>query len=624
MHQMHAEAVDNAGGRGVSGFIEFAVTAVTNPPPGSNAVPIVTWMQPSNGAAFALGSPILLKANAADSDGTLSSIDFLAGTNLLRRLSGTLTNGVYSFMWSNAPAGTHQLQAVAGDNLGQRGYSAIVEVNVSGDTNVPPNNLAPVISWIQLTNGSSFPGSPILLTAQATDADGTVSYVDFYATPTNQPSTTVNLGRVFGPHTNNLYSLSWSNVSAGAFHLQAVAGDNLGQRGYSAIVEVNVGGGTNVPPTTNMWPIVTWISPTNGAAFAAGTPILLKLSVSDSDGAVTNLNILDYTRILWRFSGPLTNGIYTFNWTNAAIGSHSLRAIALDNNGASGQSVPVQIVVGGGGGGMVDLGIVQPSTIGHAFFDPNLVPPYNMPRSVNDFLVDQDQSSGGGGVLGGVSVNWDTNSQFKLTVAAPNGMKFLVNVPAGRHVKFGGFLWWESTRGGFSAPGDVTATFTDLEGTAPLFGESDSVLSDSHGFFGFVDLESSGVSNNFSFTSITLTGTVEPIYTGNGSENYVPHLESSMYLTYSTTATNDPGSFVSIAPVYPAPIIRLVSTLPGTGVSLVVYGQAGRTYIVECSPDTATWTAISSGVMPAMGSMPISDASAATVASRFYRVVELP
>ena len=48
--------------------------------------------------------------------------------------------------------------------------------------------------------------------------------------------------------------------------------------------------------------------------------------------------------------------------------------------------------------------------------------------------------------------------------------------------------------------------------------------------------------------TLRLTGTVEPQYTGNGTENYTPHLESSMQLYYSTTATNDPGSFVSIMP----------------------------------------------------------------------------
>src|SRR5258708_28860374 len=88
----------------------------------------------------------------------------------------------------------------------------------------------------------------------------------------------------------------------------------------------------------------------------------------------------------------------------------------------------------------VEIGTVQSSTIGHAFLNPNfLLPPGSPPRpsSVVDYLVDQDQSSGGGGVLPSVSVNWDTNTQFVLTVSAPPGQKFHVHVPASEAGGFG-------------------------------------------------------------------------------------------------------------------------------------------------------------------------------------------
>jgi hypothetical protein len=130
----------------------------------------------------------------------------------------------------------------------------------------------------------------------------------------------------------------------------------------------------------------------------------------------------------------------------------------------------------------VDVGTVQTTTIGHAFFNPNLLPdpfPPIMPSSVVNYLVDQDQSSGGGGVLPSVSVNWDTNTQFVLTVSAPPGQKFLVHVPAGRAVGFGGFLWWESTRGGFSPPGPVAIRFGGLEGTPPAKARSGGSIASS-------------------------------------------------------------------------------------------------------------------------------------------------
>ncbi len=893
IHQVHAEALDDAGAQGVSATAQIAVTNVP-----VSIVPIVTLIQPTNNAVFVTGTSIILTASATDSDGTISFVEFFSNTNSLGQVNGLSTNGLYQLAWTNAPVGMFQLRAEAVDNAGSRGVSASVQVSVSGVV-----NLAPVISWVYPTNGVSLPGNPILLTAQATDPDGVASYVDFYATPTNQPSVTAYLGRILGPHTNSLYSILWSNATPGSFHLQAVAGDNLGLRGYSQIIEVMVGGGTNPPPTnctfalshsnathsavlgtgavsvvtqtncgwevyssnswihvlppslhigsdpvvyfvdanlgttrtglvridgqnfgvtqsgagtnsppTNAWPVVSWFLPTNGSSFAAGSSILLRAIASDSDGTLGIVDFLAGTNLLGRVpattngtysfmwsnapagtfqlhaeavdnigergasasvqivvgggtnppptnctfalshsnathsavlgtgavsvvtqtncgwevyssnswihvlppslhigSDPVvyfvdanlgttrtglvridgqnfgvtqsgagtnspptnawpvvswflptngssfaagssillraiasdsdgtlgivdflagtnllgrvpatTNGTYSFMWSNAPAGTFQLHAEAVDNIGERGASASVQIVVGGGGGGMVDVGIVPVSTIGYP--NPSLFPS----NGVVNYLIDQDQSSGGGGVLPGLPVNWDTNSHFKLTVAAPTGMKFAVNVPPGRVARFGGFLWWESSRGGFSGAGGVSATFTDVEGIAPTFYQSDSALSDSHGFFGFSDLESSGITNSFSFTSITLTGTVTPQYTGNGTENYVPHLESSLQIHYSTTQTNDPGSFVSIIPAGPHPMIRMLSASPVSGVVLLVSGRPGVTHVVECSTDTVTWIPISSRVMPPMGSMIVSDGSAPALDSRFYRVVEIP
>jgi len=356
---------------------------------------------------------------------------------------------------------------------------------------------------------------------------------------------------------------------------------------------------------------------------------VLTASASDPDGTITLVDFLAGTNLLRRIFGPLTNGVYNFAWSNAPVGSFSLRAEAVDNRGARSASPTVQIVVSvtnvppTNNVAPVDLGIVVASTIGHAVFND---PPTNFPPSttVADFLIDQDQSSGGGGVLPAVSVNWDTNSQFQLTVAAPAGVRFVVAAPPGSTVKFGGFLLWESTRAGASDLGPVTAHYTDLEGTAPEFSQNNSVLSDSHGYFGFIDLESTGVTNSFSFTALTLTATVPPQYTGNGTENYLPHLECSLQLYYSTTDAEDPGSFVSMVPTGPLPIIRMTGASPERGVDLVAYGRPGRTHIVECSTNTASWITIGSGVMPPSSAIKLRDASATTVGSRFYRVVELP
>jgi hypothetical protein len=267
---------------------------------------------------------------------------------------------------------------------------------------------------------------------------------------------------------------------------------------------------------------------------------------------------------------------------------------------------------------------IEVTDIGHLF---NTDGATNGPRSslVQDLLIDQNRSSGGGAELPDISVNWDTNSQFAITVAAPAGRKFAVEVPAGASVGFAGYLWWESTHGGFSPSGTAAVHFENLEGMAPDFSGATTVLSDSHGFFGFQNLEGTRVSNRFAFTSMTLTGFVRPAFTGNGSEDYIPHLESVLRLFYSTTETNDPGNFVFIVPTGPMPLIQLIGISPETGVELMVYGKPRLTHVVECSGDSVVWTQIASGLMPPAGSMHVRDASKTSAAiSRFYRVIELP
>jgi hypothetical protein len=275
----------------------------------------------------------------------------------------------------------------------------------------------------------------------------------------------------------------------------------------------------------------------------------------------------------------------------------------------------------------VDIPPIEVTTIGHLSSSSNSVPgSTNGTQSgyfVHNYLIDQGHVSDGGGVLPDVSVNWDTNTQFTITVTAPAGKKFAVEVPPGSRVGFAGFLWWESTRGGFSPGGTAAVHFENLEGTAPEFSGATPVLSDSHGFFGFMDLEGTTVTNRFAFTSLRLTGSVTAKFTGNGTENYTPHLGSSMHLYCSTPGTDDPGQFVFIVPASPLPLIQMMGVSSTSGVDLTVYGTPGRTHVVECSPDTVTWREIASGVIPSSGSMQVRDATTTPhTGGRFYRTVE--
>src|SRR5205085_1851416 len=126
------------------------------------------------------------------------------------------SNSLYNFFWTNAPAGKFELHAEADGKTGAHGItdSAQIVVNSGGNTNPPPATNV-VVALIRPMNGSSFAaGSSIQLTARATDSDGTVSYVDFFANA-------MNLGRVFTTPSNSLYNFFWTNAPAGNFELHA-------------------------------------------------------------------------------------------------------------------------------------------------------------------------------------------------------------------------------------------------------------------------------------------------------------------------------------------------------------------------------------------------------------------
>ena len=270
--------------------------------------------------------------------------------------------------------------------------------------------------------------------------------------------------------------------------------------------------------------------------------------------------------------------------------------------------------------GLVNLGTVLVSNLGHRFLSFPLPGFPSRSSSVVDLFVDQDHESNGGASLPSVSINWDTNSQFVLRVAAPLGRKFLVQVPEGAWARFDGFLWWESTRGGFSPYGTAVVTLEGLEGASPDFSDSSPTLSDSHGYFGFMDVTSSSFAGQLTFTAIRLVGTVTPQFTGNGTEHYVPHLNSTLSVVYATSQTNDPGRFVSIVPIVPPPGIQVLPPLPGGCATVSLSGPEGRMVVVECSEDLLHWIPISTNVAPCT----VIDHTGTNAPRRFYRTLELP
>ena len=97
-----------------------------------NNAPSVNITQPTENQFFNPNSNINITATAADTDGTISKVQFYEGSNLL----GTVTASPYSFTWNNVPSGNYTLTAVATDDAGSSTTSAAVNIVVNVSSGV--------------------------------------------------------------------------------------------------------------------------------------------------------------------------------------------------------------------------------------------------------------------------------------------------------------------------------------------------------------------------------------------------------------------------------------------------------------------------------------------------------
>ena len=189
--------------------------------PTTNQPPTVAITSPTGGSTFTAGSNVTVTAAANDSDGTVSRVDFFAGTTQI----GSDTTAPYSATWANVAAGTYTLTAKAVDNDGASTTSATVSIQVTAATNQPPT-----VSLTAPSNGATYAApATASLTATASDADGTVARVEFY-----------NGTTLLNSDTTSPYSYSWTNVAAGTYSLRAVAYDNAGASANSTTVTITV------------------------------------------------------------------------------------------------------------------------------------------------------------------------------------------------------------------------------------------------------------------------------------------------------------------------------------------------------------------------------------------------
>ncbi len=286
------------------------------------APPTVSITAPAQGAIVgtAPASPTLSATAAGGDGGIITKVEFYSGATLL----GTVTAAPYNYVWSNRPAGSYTVTAVAydtgptGAGIAQSTTSAPVTFSVS----LP--NVSPSVALTAPASGAVYSTAPaaIVLNASASDSDGTISKIEFY-----------NGTTLLGTDTASPYTWTWNSVPAGTYSLKARAYDNKGATTDSSVATVRV----------NAAPTVSLTSPAAGAVVNAPGPVSLAAAAHDGDGSISQVRFYANGALLG--NGTLSGSSYTFSWSGVAAGAYLLTAQATDSNGAVTTSAPVSVTV---------------------------------------------------------------------------------------------------------------------------------------------------------------------------------------------------------------------------------------------------------------------------------------
>ncbi len=313
----------------------------------SNASPLVSFDTPMDGANYPVGSNIYVLVNAEDTDGTINQVDLYLDDVLVR------TERMIPYEWgldtqddtplTGLSAGTYYLKAVAQDNVGASSESTIV-FTVGDQQNIPPS-----LQFLNPTNGQRFDeNETVTVNIAADDTDGEVTEVRLYRD--NQLVNTDN---------SSPYQWTLSNLPLGTAILRAVAIDDRGvsnERTITIYVD---------PLTQNASPTVSFVAPQANASFPQGTDVAVEVTASDADGTIASVDLyVDGQFVRADGQAPYTwsVGEGDSQLSNLSIGTHTLQAIATDNESATSQQTISFTITASGSSTAPTVAFVTPLT----------------------------------------------------------------------------------------------------------------------------------------------------------------------------------------------------------------------------------------------------------------------
>jgi hypothetical protein len=313
-------------------------------------VPMVTIVSPdpadldADGVAdttVRIQSPLMLGVDASDPDGTIASVEVRVNGATIGSATPWQQVGRYAISYTPTLLGVHDVLFVVTDNLGNQSFAAASYRVVAG--------FSPTVDIVSPPVGGTYlPGTSLPVQVQASDADGLVTNVDYYLN---------------GVRVAQTASAPWrTNIqlpSTGVYTLEAVATDNSGNRTVSAPRIVTAG------PLDNTTPRVVMSHPLplgNGDVVndvSVASSMYLNAQATDPDGSIVAVRFFINGQLIGE-STDRFGDVYSIFYAPNAPGSYVLSAEAVDNDGITGQAIPILLDVGPLESPMPTIAVRQP------------------------------------------------------------------------------------------------------------------------------------------------------------------------------------------------------------------------------------------------------------------------
>jgi RHS repeat-associated protein len=299
-HNLQARTTDARGLSAVSAPVAITVVA-------GNLPPVIALQVPT---AVDQGVAVPLTVAASDPDGSVARVRILIADVAV----GDRTSAPWEFTWTPATPGVADLVVEAIDDRGAVARTEPVTVTVR------PANVLPVVRLTTPQADGVIPLAPLTVTAEASDADGSVVAVRFLVdgVPVAQSAT--------APYTATI-----TPAAAGPFVLSATVADDRGAITTSATRALTV----DAPP------VVAWEAVPGMVTI--GQPITLAATASDPEGSTPRV------AFTWVDGSPTGTALgvataapYQVSWLPPGTGPFTLRATATD---AIGQATSAEVVL---------------------------------------------------------------------------------------------------------------------------------------------------------------------------------------------------------------------------------------------------------------------------------------